>query len=119
MRETHKNFANMPQQDDTGRDRAMRCWQQDHLLHDRQLPADEAGSLGGECLDWLLDRADLEKGAKTMNQQAGPQTAQATEIFPTYHAEDLTRGGVQARILLNGQIYSLRITRAGKLILTK
>ncbi|MEX0301420.1 MAG: hemin uptake protein HemP, partial [Leisingera sp.] len=30
-----------------------------------------------------------------------------------------TRGGVQARILLNGQIYSLRITRAGKLILTK
>ncbi|MFP3382156.1 MULTISPECIES: hemin uptake protein HemP [Tritonibacter] len=41
------------------------------------------------------------------------------ETYPTYHAEDLTRGGVQARILLNGQIYSLRITRAGKLILTK
>lgn len=41
------------------------------------------------------------------------------ETFPTYHAEELTRGGVQARILLNGQIYSLRITRAGKLILTK
>ena len=41
------------------------------------------------------------------------------ETYPTYHAEDLTHGGVQARILLNGQIYSLRITRAGKLILTK
>ncbi|UWQ27654.1 hemin uptake protein HemP [Leisingera sp. M527] len=46
-------------------------------------------------------------------------TTATTEVFPTYHAEDLTRGGVQARILLNGQIYSLRITRAGKLILTK
>ncbi|MFW8594892.1 hemin uptake protein HemP [Cribrihabitans neustonicus] len=43
----------------------------------------------------------------------------AAEVYPTYHAEELTRGGVQARILLNGQIYSLRITRAGKLILTK
>ncbi|WP_293576952.1 hemin uptake protein HemP [Phaeobacter sp.] len=43
----------------------------------------------------------------------------ATEVFPTYHAEELARGGNQARILLNGQIYSLRITRAGKLILTK
>lgn len=45
--------------------------------------------------------------------------AAATVSFPTYHAEDLTRGGTQARIVLNGQIYSLRITRAGKLILTK
>ncbi|WP_420849004.1 hemin uptake protein HemP [Phaeobacter porticola] len=46
-------------------------------------------------------------------------SAAATEVFPTYHAEELARGGTQARILLNGQIYSLRITRAGKLILTK
>lgn len=45
--------------------------------------------------------------------------AMQPEAYPTYHAEELTRGGVQARILLNGQIYSLRITRAGKLILTK
>ncbi|MBT8154335.1 hemin uptake protein HemP [Epibacterium ulvae] len=43
----------------------------------------------------------------------------ATEVFPTFYAEDLTKGGNQARILLNGQVYSLRITRAGKLILTK
>ncbi len=113
------NFAMMPHRNDTGRDRTMRCWQQDHLLHGSQLTADETGAFGGECLDWLLDRADLETRATTMNQQAGPEMTQATEIFPTYHAEDLTRGGVQARILLNGQIYSLRITRAGKLILTK
>ncbi|MDC0657957.1 MULTISPECIES: hemin uptake protein HemP [unclassified Leisingera] len=56
-----------------------------------------------------------------MNQiTSKPVPTEATaEVFPTYHAEDLTRGGTQARILLNGQIYSLRITRAGKLILTK
>nr|WP_050672497.1 hemin uptake protein HemP [Phaeobacter italicus] len=57
-----------------------------------------------------------------MNQMSfdhAATTTAATEVFPTYHAEDLARGGNQARILLNGQIYSLRITRAGKLILTK
>ncbi|MBB4023453.1 MULTISPECIES: hemin uptake protein HemP [Actibacterium] len=39
--------------------------------------------------------------------------------LPCYRAEDLTRGGVQARIVLDEQVYTLRITRAGKLILTK
>jgi len=39
--------------------------------------------------------------------------------FPLHDARVLTRGGVQARILLDGQVYALRITRAGKLILTK
>ncbi|RVT84342.1 hemin uptake protein HemP [Rhodobacteraceae bacterium CCMM004] len=38
---------------------------------------------------------------------------------PTYDARDLIRGGVQARIVLDTQVYWLRITRAGKLILTK
>lgn len=38
---------------------------------------------------------------------------------PLHDALDLTEGGTQARIVLNGQIYVLRITRAGKLILTK
>lgn len=46
-------------------------------------------------------------------------SAAQSETFPTYDAEALTDGGNQARIILNGQIYSLRITRAGKLILTK
>jgi hemin uptake protein HemP len=42
------------------------------------------------------------------------------EEIPTYDARDLVReGGVQARILLDDQSYWLRITRAGKLILTK
>lgn len=39
--------------------------------------------------------------------------------LPTYKAEDLTDGGAQACITLDGQIYFLRITKAGKLILTK
>ena len=37
----------------------------------------------------------------------------------TYDARDLLRDGSQASIVLDGQVYFLRITRAGKLILTK
>lgn len=39
--------------------------------------------------------------------------------LPLYDATDLTKGGDLARIKLGGQLYTLRITRAGKLILTK
>jgi hemin uptake protein HemP len=39
--------------------------------------------------------------------------------IPLHRAQDLTKGGVLAQIDLDGQIYALRITRAGKLILTK
>jgi hemin uptake protein HemP len=39
--------------------------------------------------------------------------------MPVYAAIDLTKGGDQAQIVLGDQIYTLRITRAGKLILTK
>lgn len=39
--------------------------------------------------------------------------------LPTHDAMALTAGGVQAQIVLHGQVYTLRITRAGKLILTK
>lgn len=39
--------------------------------------------------------------------------------IPLHRAQDLTRGGALAQIELDGQIYALRITRAGKLILTK
>ena len=38
---------------------------------------------------------------------------------PTHDALTLTGGGDTARILLDGQAYTLRITRQGKLILTK
>ncbi|WP_435138877.1 hemin uptake protein HemP [Pseudopelagicola sp. nBUS_19] len=45
--------------------------------------------------------------------------APAPNTLPTYNAEDLTKGGDQAHIVLGDQTYTLRITRAGKLILTK
>ena len=53
-----------------------------------------------------------------------PQMATAKAIpdalrLPTHDAEHLTKGGTTAQIELKGQLYLLRITRAGKLILTK
>ena len=42
-----------------------------------------------------------------------------TDATPLHEARVLTEGGSLARIVLDGQVYSLRITRAGKLILTK
>lgn len=39
--------------------------------------------------------------------------------LPQHDATRLTAGGNQALIMLNDQVYQLRITRAGKLILTK
>lgn len=55
-------------------------------------------------------------------------TAPLTRIGPALRVEDdtpvhdaraLTRDGACARIVLDGKVYTLRITRAGKLILTK
>ena len=42
-----------------------------------------------------------------------------SQDLPAYSASDLTNGGDQAHIVYEGKIYTLRITRAGKLILTK
>ena len=41
------------------------------------------------------------------------------KTLPHYEATDLTKGGDLAKIRLGDQLYTLRITRAGKLILTK
>jgi len=46
-------------------------------------------------------------------------TSVESQVLPTHQAEELTNGGQLAQIVLNGQVYRLRITRAGKLILTK
>ena len=53
--------------------------------------------------------------SETVTQTTRPASPQ----LPTYDAQDLTRDGDQAYIVLNDQTYILRITRAGKLILTK
>lgn len=48
-----------------------------------------------------------------------PSATSALARIPQHDATALTRGGNQALIVLDDQIYQLRITRAGKLILTK
>ena len=50
---------------------------------------------------------------------AGDVSRPVTKNLPTYKAENLTKGGQEAQIVLAEQIYNLRITRSGKLILTK
>lgn len=54
--------------------------------------------------------------AKIPPLMVAPNTAPP---LPTFDARDLTQDGTQAHILLDDQMYVLRITRAGKLILTK
>jgi hemin uptake protein HemP len=55
----------------------------------------------------------------TMSNTPRPMPGSGTSQIDTYDARDLIRSGQQACILLDGQVYYLRITRAGKLILTK
>ncbi len=43
----------------------------------------------------------------------------ATSRTPCHDARVLTDGGDTAQVVLDDQVYTLRITRAGKLILTK
>lgn len=52
-------------------------------------------------------------------RQSEPRALPPIATAPRHQARDLTSGGNLARIDLDGQIYALRITRAGKLILTK
>ena len=54
-----------------------------------------------------------------MTEVPKPTTAPDVQPVDTYDARALIKNGVQASIVLDGQIYCLRITRAGKLILTK
>ena len=54
-----------------------------------------------------------------MSTDIARAAAQPVEDLPVYDAEALTQGEGRALIVLNGQTYVLRITRQGKLILTK
>lgn len=54
-----------------------------------------------------------------MSFHSAPGRQAPLNALPTYAARDLTEGGDLAQIVLDGQTYTLRITRAGKLILTK
>lgn len=50
--------------------------------------------------------------------RADPETA-ALSAIPMHDVQELVAGGSLAHIRLNDQVYTLRITRQGKLILTK
>lgn len=50
--------------------------------------------------------------------RADPETP-ALSAIPMHDVQDLVAGGSLSHIRLNDQIYTLRITRQGKLILTK
>ncbi|MEY1554077.1 hemin uptake protein HemP [Yoonia sp. R2331] len=52
-------------------------------------------------------------------QSKAPKTDRSKVAPLRYDARDLIKTGAEARIDLDGQVYVLRITRAGKLILTK
>ncbi|EPX80283.1 hemin uptake protein HemP [Litoreibacter arenae] len=54
-----------------------------------------------------------------MSFHSPPPKHTPVNALPTYAASDLTQGGDLAQIVLGEQTYILRITRAGKLILTK
>ena len=52
-------------------------------------------------------------------QKVVPTQQPTAPRLPQYDARDLIKSGDQAQIILDDQVYVLRITRAGKLILTK
>ncbi|MGJ8612438.1 MAG: hemin uptake protein HemP [Octadecabacter sp.] len=54
-----------------------------------------------------------------MSFHSTPPKQAIVPTLPSYAARDLTQGGDIAQIVLTDQTYTLRITRAGKLILTK
>ncbi|MCC6007393.1 MAG: hemin uptake protein HemP [Rhodobacteraceae bacterium] len=61
----------------------------------------------------------MTAAARPAALQAGNGAATGTLSLPCHDARQLAEGGNQAFIMLDGQVYTLRITRAGKLILTK
>ncbi len=54
-----------------------------------------------------------------MVEMVNESGAAFANALPVHDAPTLTEGGRQAIIRLHDQLYTLRITRAGKLILTK
>ena len=68
----------------------------------------------------MLDRSSAASPALTLHRAADQhRVTPACAEVPVHRAESLTRGGPLAQIQLFDQTYTLRITRAGKLILTK
>ncbi len=54
-----------------------------------------------------------------MQNLPSPHSVDQADDTALYDARDLILNGIKAEIVLDGQTYVLRITRVGKLILTK
>lgn len=65
------------------------------------------------------NQASDQLGETGMNIATPLNLAVDTSMPAVHDARELTAGGREARIVLNGNVYTLRITRQGKLILTK
>lgn len=63
-------------------------------------------------------RSHLTGPVPTDSEAPARRVALPPEV-PCHEALALTNGGALAGIELNGQVYALRITRQGRLILTK
>lgn len=64
-------------------------------------------------------RSDFPPDWPAIPRHLASVTLAPPPALPVHDARRLTGPGGVARIMLDGQTYSLRITRAGKLILTK
>ena len=64
---------------------------------------------------------DYRSASDATSNPCGPPALHGGQVstIPTHCAEDLTGADNMAHIRLNDMVYTLRITRAGKLILTK
>ncbi len=69
-------------------------------------------------LEWARD-AMRNEGSENMSDGIHHSEAEVGTGRPTHDARSLTEGGKQAHIRLDDKVYTLMITRAGKLILTK
>ena len=77
---------------------------------------EDAGS-DPETFGWLGDRS--KDSDMSLTQTSSSQASKTPPPAPVHDARTLVAGGNTANIDLDGKLYTLRITRAGKLILTK
>ena len=66
----------------------------------------------------MTETTDESKKVPDMNAHVTQLTASSTQPTPI-DARSLISDGITRQIVLDGQVYTLRITRAKKLILTK
>lgn len=61
----------------------------------------------------------MRAAAESCGATRSAERREAEPTRPEHEAQELTRGGREALIRFRGQVYTLRITRQGKLLLTK